>query len=209
MDYKTTKIINLLKEVIPNPVCELDFTNSYELICAVLLSAQTTDKRVNIVTKELFKKYPDVYTLKDADIEEVKEIIKSIGLTNSKAKNLIALANEVVNKYEGKIIPDFDILCSLPGVGRKTASVVLAVGFNIPAFPVDTHVERIAKRLKFADESDSVLKVEEKLKAKISKKHWIDAHHLMLLFGRYHCKAISPSCQNCKLKKYCINANEN
>lgn len=199
----SNEIILLLNDIIKNPKPELDFNNNYELLVAVVLSAQTTDKRVNIVSKDLFKKYPSFNELKDANNEELINIIKPLGLANNKAKSLIELSNQIVSDFNGIVPNNLNDLTKLKGVGRKTANVVLALGFNIPAFPVDTHVERIAKRLGYAKFDDDIILVENKLKKYIDKDKWILSHHLFLLFGRYHCKAINPMCIDCKLKKYC------
>ena len=200
---KSIQIINTLKEIIPNPICELDFNNTFELICAVLLSAQTTDKRVNIVTKELFKKYPAPKSLSLANYNDVLNIISSVGLAKNKANNLISLANIIHNELDDMVPNTMEALLKLPGVGRKTASVVLAVGFKIPSMPVDTHLHRMAIRLGYIGKKDNVLKAEESYKKYIPKDMWIDAHHLLLLFGRYHCKSINPNCVGCRLENFC------
>lgn len=205
MDQKTKIVLDYLEELIPNPKCELIFNNNYELICAVMLSAQTTDKRVNEISKLLFTKYPDFLTLSLANYDDVYNIIKPLGLAKHKASNLIMLAKEICKNHNGIVPNSFEELCKLSGIGRKTANVVLALGFNIPAFPVDTHVNRVAKRLGFAKEDDDILTVEEKLKRKVPKEMWIDSHHRFLLFGRYTCKALNPLCQNCKLTNICKN----
>ncbi len=200
---KSKEIISILREIISNPVCELDYTDAFSLLIAVMLSAQTTDKRVNIVTPNLLLKYPTVLSLANADISDVKEIIKSLGLANNKALNLIKLANIIHFQYNDIVPNDFNELIKLPGVGRKTASVLLAVYYKIPSMPVDTHLHRMAIRLGYINENDNTLKAEEALKKYIPKKDWIDSHHLLLLFGRYYCKAINPLCDGCKLKKFC------
>lgn len=197
-------ILDTIKEYyVNNPKPELDYNNNFELVCAVLLSAQTTDKRVNLVTKELFLKYPTPKEMMEADILDVKNIILSVGLANNKAKNLIDLSKKLYNDYNSIVPNTLEELMSLPGVGRKTANVVLALGFNIPSMPVDTHVFRMANRLGFTKASDSVLDTELKLMKYIDKLRWNEAHHLLLLFGRYHCKSQNPLCKECKLKKYC------
>lgn len=196
-------IVKELKLLIPDPKCELDFTNNFELICAVMLSAQTTDKRVNMITPTLFSKYPDSKTLMNADYNDVLEIIKSLGLAKNKASNLIALAKDIEEKYNGEVPNTMEELVKLAGVGRKTASVVLALGFGVPAFPVDTHVHRVAYRLGYTTKTDDVLKAEMKLKKYIPEDQWIESHHLLLLFGRYYCKSISPDCDRCQLIKFC------
>ena len=201
----SNEILDILKEIIINPKPELDFKNNYELIVAVILSAQTTDKKVNSVTKELFLKYPDYKSLSNANIDDVIRIIKLLGLSSVKANNIINMSKMVEEKYNSILPNTLEELMMLPGVGRKTASVVLALGFNIPAFPVDTHLYRMAKRLGYINENDDILKAIESYKKYINEDEWILAHHLFLLFGRYHCKAIKPECLSCKLKKYCKN----
>ena len=199
----SNEILKILEEIIKDPKPELDFKNNYELICAVILSAQTKDKNVNAITKDLFLKYPDFNHLKDASFNELEKMIRPIGLSKAKANNLILMANEIINNYNGSVPANYDDLIKLPGVGRKTANVVLALGFNIPSMPVDTHLHRMAKRLGYIEESDDVIKAEEAYKKYIPKNYWIKAHHLFLLFGRYHCLSTKPSCDGCKLEKYC------
>ncbi len=203
MEQRTKVVLDYLEELIPSPKCELIFNNNYELICAVMLSAQTTDKRVNEISKVLFSKYPDFFTLSLANYNDIYNIIKPLGLANHKASNLIMLAKQICQNYNGTVPDSFEELCKLSGIGRKTANVVLALGFDVPTFPVDTHVNRVAKRLGFAKEDDDILVVEEKLKRKIPKNKWIDSHHRFLLFGRYTCKSLNPICQNCGLKSIC------
>ena len=199
---KSDEILNELKNIIPNPVCELNFNNTFELIIAVTLSAQTTDKRVNEITKFLFSKYADPLSLSNAKFGDVYEIIKPLGLANSKARNIISISKDIHEKYNDIVPNSLEELTKLAGVGRKTASVVLAVGFNIPAFPVDTHLIRMANRLGYSKSNDPII-VEKDYKKYIKKDDWILAHHLFLLFGRYHCKASKPNCLDCKLCKYC------
>lgn len=200
---KSKEIISILKKIIPDPVCELDFRNNYELICAVMLSAQTTDKRVNLITPNLFLKYPSPKDLMNAQFDDVKNIISSVGLANTKAKNLISMAKILHEQYNDIVPQSMEELASLPGVGRKTASVVLAVGYKIPAMPVDTHLYRMAIRLGYVKKDADVLAAEKAYKRYIPKEEWIDSHHLILLFGRYYCKAINPICDGCLLKEYC------
>jgi len=199
----SNEIIELLKKEIPVRGCELDFSNIFELLCAVLLSAQTTDKRVNTITPMLFEKYPNPKSLMDAKFDDVYNIINPLGLAKNKTTNLINLAATIHNNYNDIVPNTLDELVKLPGVGRKTASVVLAVGYNIPAMPVDTHLHRMAKRLGYIKRTGTVLDAEKSFKKYIPENEWIDAHHLFLLFGRYHCKAIAPNCDSCKLIKYC------
>ncbi len=199
---KSEEILNELKLIIQNPKCEIDFKNPFELVIAVTLSAQTTDKRVNEITKILFMKYPDAKALSNASFDSIYEIIKPLGLANSKARNIISISKDIHEKYDDIIPNSLEELTKLDGVGRKTASVVLAVGFNIPAFPVDTHLIRMANRLGYSKSNDPII-VEKDYKKYIKKDDWILAHHLFLLFGRYHCKASKPNCLDCKLSKYC------
>lgn len=204
MNKQTSKeILDILKELIPNPICELNFNNLFELVCAVSLSAQTTDKRVNEITPILFEKYPDVYSLSVADKDDVYNIIKPLGFANSKASNLINMSRMLIKDFNGEVPNKLEELEKLPGVGRKTANVILAVGYNIPAFPVDTHLIRMSHRLGYAKQSDTVLEIEKKYTKYIDKEEWNKAHHLLLLFGRYHCKAVNPKCNDCKLIKFC------
>lgn len=197
------KIFNYLDKLITNPICELDFTTDYELLIAVMLSAQTTDKRVNIVTKVLFGKYPTLEELSKANLEDVKMIIKSLGTYSKKASNVIVICNRLLDESAGKVPNNRDFLESLPGVGRKTTNVVLGILYNVPCIAVDTHVARVAVRLGFAQEGDSVYTIEQKLTRKIPKKNMIRIHHQLLLFGRYYCKAVKPECQTCELYDIC------
>ena len=199
MDEKLTYIY----EMFPNAKCELDYNTIFQLLIAVSLSAQTTDKKVNMCTPYLFEKYPTIKDLAQANIEDVKQIIKPIGMSNTKGKNIINIAKIIHEKYNDEVPKNIDDLLTLPGVGIKTINVVLAEGFKIPAFPVDTHVNRVAKRLYYATLKDDVSDVERKLKKKIDKNMWIQMHHSMIFFGRYFCKAISPKCNECKLKSQC------
>jgi len=197
------RIFNYLEELITNPICELNFDADYELLIAVMLSAQTTDKRVNIVTKVLFSKYSTLEELSKANIEDVKTIIKSLGTYSKKAYNVITICNRLLNESAGIVPNNRDFLESLPGVGRKTTNVVLGILYNVPCIAVDTHVARVAVRLGFAKEGDSVYTIEQKLTKKIPKDNMIRIHHQLLLFGRYYCKAIKPECQTCKLYDIC------
>ena len=160
---KTTRVLNYLEELFPDAYCELNHDSDFQLLVAVMLSAQTTDKKVNELTKDLFKKYPDIKTMSQASLIQLQEDIKTIGLYRNKAKNLLAMSKMLIDKYDGKVPSVQKELESLPGVGRKTANVVRSVAFDIPAFAVDTHVERISKRLGFAKKDDNVLNVEKKI----------------------------------------------
>ena len=199
------EIFDYLDALIPNPKCELNFNCDYELLIAVVLSAQTTDKRVNEVTKVLFTKYPTLEDINKADISSIKEIIKSIGTFNKKAVFVKEIAKTLLEKYDGVVPRTHEELEAIPGVGHKSANVVLGVLYNIPTFAVDTHVERVSKRLGLASAKDDVTKVEKKLMKKVPKDRWIRTHHHFILFGRYYCKAVKPSCDNCKLKDICHN----
>lgn len=196
------QIFEILKNKFPVADCELNFNNNYELIVAVILSAQCTDKRVNIVTPNLFKKYPTVKDLANANEQELKNIIHSCGFYNNKSKNLIAMAKDVCQKFGGEIPSDYDDLISLSGVGRKTANVVMAVGFGKDAIAVDTHVFRVSNRLGI--KSKNSLECEKQLQKIFDQKDWSHLHYLLVLFGRYYCKAIKPECSNCELKEFCI-----
>lgn len=197
------EIFDYLDALIPNPKCELNFNCDYELLIAVVLSAQTTDKRVNEVTKVLFTKYPTLEDINKADISSIKEIIKSIGTFNKKAVFVKEIAKTLLEKYDGVVPRTHEELEAIPGVGHKSANVVLGVLYNIPTFAVDTHVERVSKRLGLVSAKDDVIQVEKKLMKKVPKDRWIRTHHQFILFGRYYCKAVKPSCDNCKLKDIC------
>lgn len=195
-------IYEYLDEMIPNPRCELNYNKDYELLIAVMLSAQTTDKRVNSVTAILFTKYPDLEALSKADVEDIKNIIRPIGTYTKKAHNVINIATELL-KVGGNVPNDRAFLETLPGVGRKTANVVLSNIFNVPCIAVDTHVERVSKRLGLAKEKDDVLMVEKRLTKLIPDDKLNKMHHQILLFGRYYCKARGPVCETCKLQGIC------
>ena len=197
------EIIDYLEELIPNAVCELNYTKDYELLIAVMLSAQTTDKRVNMVTSILFGKYPTLEALNEADKNDIIEIIKPIGTFKKKADNIKSIAKSLLEKTNGIVPNDRVFLESLSGVGRKTANVVLSNLYNEPCIAVDTHVSRVSKRLGLAKESDDLLKIEKKLTKKIPKYKLTQMHHRLVLFGRYYCKAIKPDCSNCNLKNIC------
>ena len=195
-------VFNYLDELIPEPKCELNYNKDYELLIAVMLSAQTTDKRVNMVTSVLFNKYPTLEALANANIEDIKNIIKSLGYTK-KAFNTIEISRILLEKSDGIVPNDRAFLESLPGVGRKTVNVVLSNLYNEPLIAVDTHVSRVSKRLGIAKEKDDVLIVEKKLNKYFPKDKLNRLHHQLVLFGRYYCKAQKPMCYNCKLKDIC------
>lgn len=192
-----------LEELYPDARCELHYTKDYELLIAVVLSAQTTDKRVNSVTPILFEKYPSLESLANANLEDVASILVPIGTFRKKAQFIIEIANRLVKEQGGIVPSDSKYLTTLPGVGRKTTNVVLSNLYDYPAIAVDTHVERVSKRLGFCSKNDSVLDVEKKLMKLFDKKNWSRRHHQMVLFGRYHCKAVRPECENCKIKDIC------
>lgn len=200
---ETSEILDYLESLFPDAKCELDHNTPFQLLVAVVLSAQTTDKMVNLVTPKLFEKYPSAFELAKAELEDVEQCIKNIGLYKNKARMIIELSKQLVEKNKGELKNNFNFLTQLPGVGRKTANVVLSVVYHRPAIAVDTHVHRVSKRLKLAKFEDSVEQVEIKLKRKIDKQRWIKAHHLFIFFGRYFCKAIKPECEKCKLKEIC------
>lgn len=200
MDY--TKLVDTIKNTYNSPTCELHFNSDYQLIVAVILSAQCTDKRVNLTTPELFKKYPSFEALAKADITEVEKLIKPCGFYHNKAKNLINMAKDVTEKYNQKLPSDKQKLVELAGVGEKTANVVLATWFNIPAIAVDTHVFRVSNRLGLAHAKD-VKTTQKQLEKRLDKSDWIDMHYSLVLHGRYVCKAINPNCKDCVLQSYC------
>ena len=207
MTMKTdiNRLLNYLDELFPAAKCELFYSKDYELVIAVMLSAQTTDKSVNAVTPTLFKKYPSLDALNNAPIEDIEEILKPIGLYKNKAKNLKGIVKDLVERFNHQVPSNKDELMILPGVGNKTAGVIRAEIFQIPDLPVDTHILRIAKRLNLAKKEDEPIDVERKLKKIIPEERWIKSHHQLIHFGRYFCTARSPQCQNCKIKDTCIN----
>lgn len=198
-------IIDYLDELFPNPQCELEYNKDYELLIAVMLSAQTTDKKVNSVTKVLFKKYDSLEKLSKANILDIINIIKPIGTYNKKAQNIINISKSLLNDKNGIVPNDRAYLESLSGVGRKTTNVVLSNLYDVPCIAVDTHVSRVSKRLKIAKESDDVFIIEQKLNKKFPKEKLSRLHHQLVLFGRYYCKSKNPLCDNCKLSKICNN----
>lgn len=198
---KINNILELLDKMIPNPKCELNYNKDYELLIATMLSAQTTDKKVNEVTKVLFNKYTTLEELRDAPIDDLKEIIKPIGTYNKKALNIKSIANDLI--LNGGMVNDRSFLESLSGVGRKTANVVLSNIYNEQFIAVDTHVSRVSKRLGIAKKNDDVLTIEKKLNIFFKDYDLSRLHHQLVLFGRYYCKAINPNCLNCKLRKIC------
>ena len=205
---KQDRLLNTIDEMFPDARCVLNHSNNLELLVAVMLSAQTTDESVNKLTSHLFQKYKTVDDYANASLSELESDLHSIGLYRNKAKNIKAMAVALQARFNGVVPASHDALISLPGVGRKTATVVLAEGFGYPAIAVDTHVERISKRLGFAKPEDTVLTVEKKLMKTIPKNRWIKTHHQMIFFGRYHCKAMSPHCKECPLVDLCKEKNK-
>jgi len=182
---------------------ELHYQNDYQLLVAVILSAQCTDKRVNMITPALFEAYPSPEMMAVATPEAIFEYIKSCSYPNNKAKNLIAMAKKLVSDFGGEVPRDIDSLLTIPGVGRKTANVVLAVAFNIPAMPVDTHVFRVANRIGLTNNSKTPLETERELVKYIPKELLSKAHHWLILHGRYICVARKPKCESCGLREWC------
>ena len=191
-----------LDMMISDAKCELNYNRDYELVIATVLSAQCTDKRVNEVTSVLFGTY-DIYGLASADKKDIERIIRSCGSYTKKSGYIIEIAKSLINNYNGVVPNDREYLESLPGVGRKTANVVLSNLFDVPCIAVDTHVERVSKRLKIARKNDSVLLVENKLMKLIPKDLWSRSHHQLVLFGRYICKARGPECDKCAFYDDC------
>ena len=203
MKTNVTRLIDYLDELFPAARCELLYTKDYELVIAVMLSAQTTDKSVNAVTPILFKKYPSLIALNEATLQEIEEIIKPIGLYKNKAKNLKGIVKELLERFNGQVPSDKELLMTLPGVGNKTAGVIRAEIFKIPDLPVDTHILRISKRLNLAKKEDAPIDVERKLKKLLPEERWIKSHHQLIHFGRYFCTARSPQCEKCKISDIC------
>ncbi|MBR4377697.1 MAG: endonuclease III [Bacilli bacterium] len=202
---KPELLFSYLDEKYPNAHCELVYSKDYEFLIAVMLSAQTTDKSVNQATAILFKKYKTVEELANADLGDVEFIIRHLGMYQVKAKNVIKIAQILVKQYGGKVPNDPEALIAMPGVGNKTKNCVLGELFNVPLLAVDTHMQRVAKRLGIADEKDSVEKIEQKYMSIIPAERVVKTNHQIIWFGRYFCKALSPECANCKLKEFCKN----
>lgn len=196
------KVIKALNEMFSNPTCELNYNKDYELLIATILSAQSTDKRVNEVTKILFDKY-DLKSLSEANLEDIENIIRRVGTYRRKALYIKKVAISLMANYDGKVPNNRKYIESLPGAGRKTCNVVLANLYNVPNIAVDTHVTRFSKRLGIANEDDNVIDIENKLNEFFPKKGWNKINNQIILFGRYICKSKNPLCNECKLKKYC------
>ncbi|WP_310550081.1 endonuclease III [Paenibacillus glufosinatiresistens] len=196
-------ILDTIGEMFPDAHCELNHANAFELTIAVLLSAQCTDATVNKVTADLFRKYKTPQDYVSVPLEELEQDIRRIGLYRNKAKHIRNLCLILMEQYGGEVPERHDQLVTLPGVGRKTANVVVSNAFGVPAIAVDTHVERVAKRLGLAGIGDSVLEVEKKLMKAVPREEWTLTHHRLIFFGRYHCKAQNPLCQVCPLLDVC------
>ena len=197
------EVLDYLDELYPNPKCELEYNKDYELLIAIVLSAQTTDKRVNKVNKVLFFKYPDLVSLSKATVSDIENIIREIGTYKRKSVYVLEIAKILVNKGYFTIPNDREFIESLPGVGRKTANVFLSNIYGCEAIAVDTHVARVSRRLGITKENDSVMEIERKLEKKIPYGRWGKTHHQMVLFGRYYCKASKPMCDTCKIRDVC------
>ncbi len=196
------EILKWFEENLPSPKSELNYNNPFELIVAVILSAQCTDKRVNLVTPSLLEKYPTPQVLSKAKVSDVYQLIKSVSYPNNKAKHLVNMAKMLIDKFSGELPHDIDDLIKLPGVGRKTANVVASICFNKPVIAVDTHVFRVAHRLGLSKGS-TPLKVEQDLEKLVPQKDRARAHHWLILHGRYVCKSIKPNCSECGIESLC------
>ncbi|MBO5513406.1 MAG: endonuclease III [Mogibacterium sp.] len=196
-------VMDALEKMHPEAACALDFRTHFQLLVAVMLSAQTTDVSVNKVTPVLFEKYPTAEAMSEADTLDVQEIIRTIGLYKNKAKNVVALSKMLVSEYGGKVPGDYSELVKLPGVGRKTANVVLAEGFGEARIAVDTHVFRVSNRIGLTEGKDPV-DVEEQLMKRLPKDQWTRAHHLIIFHGRKVCHARKPDCEGCDIKDICL-----
>ena len=196
-------ISNYVDSLFPHAKCELFYNKDYELVIAVMLSAQTTDKAVNAVTYKLFEKFDSLEAIDNAPIEDIEECIKTLGLYKNKARNIKGIAHTLLTKFNGKVPSDKDKLQTLPGIGNKSAGVVRIEIFKIPDLPVDTHIIRISNRLGIAKKSDEPIDIERKLKKLIPESNWIKTHHQLIHFGRYFCTARNPKCSECKLREMC------
>ncbi len=206
-DKDISKILDILEQSYPDAECALHHKNVFQLIVAVALSAQTTDKSVNQVTPALFERYPDAEALAEADVEDISEYIKRIGMYRTKAKNIVAMAQKLCAEFGGQVPDNYDDLISLPGVGRKTANVVLSVGFGQQRIAVDTHVFRVANRIGLVHEKD-VLKTEFALMDRIPEERWSRTHHSLIFHGRQCCDARKPKCDSCPIVSYCEYVNQ-
>ena len=201
-------IIEYFKENMPSPHTELHYSNPYELLVAVILSAQCTDKRINMVTPALFEAYPSPYHMAKASVDDIFNYIKSVTFPNNKAKSLLGMANMLVDCYNGEVPSSIDKLVKIPGVGRKTANVILSVVFNQAAMAVDTHIFRVSNRIGLTNNSKTPLETERTLVKHIPEELIATAHHWLILHGRYVCTARKPDCLNCGLKPFCKHFNQ-
>ena len=199
---RITRILDTLRRIHPTARTELDYRTPFELLCAVMLSAQTTDKRVNLVTPGLFSRYPDAHALARANPEEVLALVRSVNYAPTKARHLVEMASRLIASHDGQVPSTMEELVSLPGVGRKTANVVLSIAFDVPAIAVDTHVFRLARRLGLS-KGTTPAAVEQDLMALIPRDEWSVAHHWLILHGRYTCTAQRPRCSECELAPDC------
>lgn len=200
---RTRLVLDRLREHIPRPETELVHTNNFELLVAVILSAQCTDARVNMVTPELFKAFPTAQSMAEVEAEDIFPYIKSISYPNNKATSLTIMARQLMEQHNGEVPGTMEELIKLRGVGRKTANVIMAVAFDEPAIAVDTHVFRVANRIGLVDNATTPAAVEKGLWKVIPKNEWADAHHLLILHGRYTCQARKPKCDRCPITEYC------
>lgn len=196
-------VIKWFQANMPSPETELQYKNPYQLLVAVILSAQCTDKRVNMITPPLFEAYPTPFDMANASVENIYEYIKSVTFPNNKSKSLLGMANILVDKFNGEVPSDMDSLVTIPGVGRKTANVILAVVYNKAAMAVDTHVFRVSNRIGLTDNSPNPLITEKTLIKYIPNELISTAHHWLILHGRYVCVARKPKCLECGLQSYC------
>lgn len=204
---KINLILDYVESLFPSVKCELFYNQDYELAIAVMLSAQTTDKSVNLATKRLFSDYKTLKELDSASLETIEDYIKSLGLYKNKANNIKGITHKLITDFDGKLPSDKDLLQTLPGIGNKSAGVIRCEVFKIPDLPVDTHIIRITNRLGLAHKDDTPLDIELKLKKLIPEERWIKTHHQLIHFGRYFCTAKKPQCENCKLKGLCKSSN--
>ncbi|MBR3694214.1 MAG: endonuclease III [Erysipelotrichales bacterium] len=200
---KALEIYHQLEILFPDAHCELDHTTPFQLAVAVLLSAQTTDVSVNKVTPALFAKYPDAFAMSQAEIGDIESYIRTLGLYRNKAKNIKEMSQRLVEVYHGEMPRTREELMTLAGIGRKSANVILSVCFDVPSLAVDTHVERVSKRLGLCPQKSTVLEVEKRVTSLLPIEYWNKAHHLLIFFGRYLCKAQRPMCDTCPLTHYC------
>lgn len=203
------QVLAIIAEMFPEAKGELNWETPFQLLVAVILSAQTTDKAVNKITPLLWAKYPEIEDLASANLSDVENCLRTIGLYKNKARNIIKTAQEILDKFDGQVPKSHLELETLPGVGRKTANVVLGEIYGIPSIAVDTHVARVSKLLNISASDADVTQIEKDLMAKIPKRDWVVTHHRLIFFGRYHCLAKNPKCEICPLTSYCVYYKEN